>query len=85
MSPTMNEHPRIPERLVSIAPYIGLLGTVSGIILGLACIDRTGPSGLSIRDPCFLKGLGATVVGSFLAALTVIAYTIFIGKGGGKA
>ncbi len=85
MSPAMNEHPRISERLVSIAPYIGLLGTVSGILFSFACIDRAGPRGLSITDACFLKGIGVTAVGSLLAALAAISYSIFISNGGGKS
>lgn len=64
----------------SVAPFIGLLGTVWGILTAFLAIGKAGSSSLSTVGPYIAEALVATAVGLFAAIPAVIAYNYFVGK-----
>jgi len=64
----------------SVAPFIGLFGTVWGILTAFMAIGRAGSSNLATVGPYIAEALVATAVGLFAAIPAVIAYNFFINK-----
>jgi biopolymer transport protein TolQ len=64
----------------SSAPFIGLLGTVVGIISSFQEIGRAGNANLSTVAPGVGGALVATAFGLFAAIPAVIAYNYFVSK-----
>jgi len=64
----------------SVAPFIGLFGTVWGILTAFMAIGKTGSSNLATVGPYIAEALVATAVGLFAAIPAVIAYNFFINK-----
>jgi biopolymer transport protein TolQ len=64
----------------SAAPFIGLFGTVIGIINAFEQIGRSGSASLAIVAPGIAEALIATAVGLFAAIPATIFYNIFIGE-----
>jgi len=64
----------------SAAPFIGLFGTVWGILNAFWKIGRTGTSSLAIVGPHIAEALIATAIGLAAAIPAVIFYNIFINK-----
>lgn len=62
----------------SIAVYIGLFGTVLGIIRAFHDISVTGSGGISIVIGGVSESLIATAAGLFVAIPAVIAYNFFV-------
>ncbi len=58
----------------SAAPFVGLFGTVVGIMNSFADIGATGSASLAIVAPGIAEALVATAVGLFAAIPAVIAY-----------
>ena len=58
----------------SAAPFIGLFGTVVGIMNAFADIGRSGSASLAVVAPGIAEALVATAVGLFAAIPAVIAY-----------
>jgi biopolymer transport protein TolQ len=58
----------------SSAPFVGLFGTVVGIMNSFQQIGRTGSASLAIVAPGIAEALIATAVGLFAAIPAVIAY-----------
>ena len=58
----------------SSAPFIGLFGTVVGIMNAFAEIGATGSASLAVVAPGIAEALVATAVGLFAAIPAVIAY-----------
>ena len=59
------------------APYIGLFGTVLGIIDAFAAISTSGVTSLSVVAPGIAEALVATAAGLMAAIPALIAYNIF--------
>jgi len=64
----------------STAPFIGLLGTVIGIMNSFSHIAATGSASLAVVAPGISEALFATAVGLFAAIPAVVAYNFFIGR-----
>ena len=72
---TKLEH-RVPflATTASITPFIGLLGTVWGIILAFQGIGETGSTSLAVVAPGIAEALVATAAGLFAAIPAVYFY-----------
>lgn len=64
----------------SVAPFIGLFGTVWGILTAFMAIGKTGASNLATVGPYIAEALVATALGLFAAIPAVIAYNFFVNK-----
>jgi len=64
----------------SIAPFIGLFGTVVGIINAFRGIAATGSGGMSAVSGGIAEALVATALGIFVAIPAVVAFNLFTGK-----
>jgi biopolymer transport protein TolQ len=77
------EMDRLGERLNtlatigSIAPFVGLFGTVWGIMRSFSGIASAGNSSLAVVAPGIAEALFATAIGLFAAIPAVIAYNRF--------
>jgi len=67
----------ILANIASVAPFIGLFGTVVGIILTFDAIARTGNMGQELVGSGIADALVATAMGLFAAIPAVIAYNFF--------
>jgi biopolymer transport protein TolQ len=61
----------------SISPYIGLFGTVWGIMSAFQSLGTTGQPTLALVAPAISEALVATAMGLFAAIPAVIAYNRF--------
>ena len=61
----------------SVSPYIGLFGTVIGIMIAFNRIGATGSTNLAIVAPGISEALIATAMGLFAAIPAVLAYNHF--------
>ncbi len=64
----------------STAPYVGLFGTVWGILMAFQAIGKAGASSLDTVGPFIAEALIATAVGLAAAIPAVIAYNYFVNK-----
>ncbi|MBW1843495.1 MAG: MotA/TolQ/ExbB proton channel family protein [Deltaproteobacteria bacterium] len=64
----------------SAAPFIGLFGTVIGIINAFQEIGRAGSASLAVVAPGIAEALIATAVGLFAAIPATIFYNYFVGE-----
>jgi biopolymer transport protein ExbB/biopolymer transport protein TolQ len=64
----------------SIAPFIGLFGTVVGIINAFRNIAATGSGGMSVVSGGMAEALVATALGIFVAIPAVAAFNSFTGR-----
>lgn len=64
----------------STAPFIGLLGTVVGIMTSFQHIASSGSASLAVVAPGISEALFATAVGLFAALPAVAAYNYFVGR-----
>ena len=64
----------------SAAPFIGLFGTVIGIINAFQQIGQAGSASLAVVAPGIAEALIATAVGLFAAIPATIFYNIFVGQ-----
>lgn len=64
----------------STAPFIGLLGTVVGIMTSFGNIASTGSASLAVVAPGISEALFSTAVGLFAALPAVAAYNIFVSQ-----
>jgi biopolymer transport protein TolQ len=62
------------------APFIGLFGTVIGIINAFQGIGRAGSASLAVVAPGIAEALIATAVGLFAAIPATIFYNYFVGE-----
>jgi len=67
----------ILANITSVAPFIGLFGTVVGIILTFDAISRTGNMGQELVASGIADALIATAMGLFAAIPAVLAYNYF--------
>jgi biopolymer transport protein ExbB/biopolymer transport protein TolQ len=64
----------------STAPFIGLFGTVVGIINAFQSIAATGSGGMSVVSGGIAEALVSTALGIFVAIPAVVAFNHFTGK-----
>src|SRR5258708_28550121 len=64
----------------STAPFIGLFGTVVGIINAFRSIAATGSGGMSVVSGGIAEALVSTALGIFVAIPAVVAFNHFMGK-----
>jgi biopolymer transport protein ExbB/biopolymer transport protein TolQ len=64
----------------STAPFIGLFGTVVGIINAFTNIAATGSGGMSVVSGGMAEALVSTALGIFVAIPAVVAFNSFTGK-----
>ncbi len=64
----------------STSPFIGLLGTVIGIMTSFGNIAATGSASLAVVAPGISEALFATAIGLFAAIPAVVAYNFFVGR-----
>ncbi len=64
----------------SAAPFVGLFGTVWGIMKSFIGIKESGSAGLNVVAPGIAEALIATAVGLAAAIPAVIAYNYFLAK-----
>jgi biopolymer transport protein ExbB/biopolymer transport protein TolQ len=64
----------------STAPFIGLFGTVVGIINAFRSIAATGSGGMSVVSGGIAEALVSTAFGIFVAIPAVMAFNSFTGK-----
>jgi biopolymer transport protein ExbB/TolQ len=64
----------------STAPFIGLFGTVVGIINAFQNIAATGSGGMSVVSGGIAEALVSTALGIFVAIPAVVAFNHFTGK-----
>ena len=69
----------------SVAPFVGLLGTVWGIIVSFAEIAQQKSASLAVVAPGIAEALIATAFGLFAAIPAVMAYNYFVNKVRGVA
>ena len=62
------------------APFIGLFGTVVGIINAFRSIAATGSGGMSVVSGGMAEALVSTALGIFVAIPAVVAFNTFTGK-----
>jgi biopolymer transport protein ExbB/TolQ len=65
--------------VASTAPFVGLFGTVIGIINSFNSISATGSGGLGTVSAGIAEALGTTAVGLLVAILAVVAYNVLQG------
>jgi biopolymer transport protein ExbB len=66
--------------VASTAPYIGLFGTVLGILTAFDQIAKTGQTGASVVAAPIAEALTATALGLGVAIPAVMAYNYFSGR-----
>jgi biopolymer transport protein ExbB/TolQ len=77
---------RLEHRLTSLAtlgnisPFVGLFGTVIGIMRAFEAISRTGSGGLGTVSAGIAEALVATAAGLFVAIPAVTAYNHFVSR-----
>src|SRR6185369_7969006 len=64
----------------STAPFIGLLGTVVGIINAFQSISAAGSGGMAVVSGGIAEALVSTALGIFVAIPAVVAFNHFNGK-----
>jgi biopolymer transport protein ExbB/biopolymer transport protein TolQ len=64
----------------STAPFVGLFGTVVGIINAFRSIAATGSGGMSVVSGGIAEALVSTALGIFVAIPAVVAFNQFTGK-----
>ncbi len=64
----------------SSAPFIGLFGTVFGVLMAFWKIGRTGSSSIAIIGPNIAEALITTAVGLVAAIPAIIFYNIYVTK-----
>ncbi len=83
---TTNEIHRLEKFLTflattgSISPFIGLFGTVWGIMSSFHSIGQTGSASLAVVAPGLAEALVVTAIGLVAAIPAVIAYNHFLNK-----
>jgi biopolymer transport protein ExbB/TolQ len=83
---TASEIERLERRLISLAtlgnisPFVGLFGTVIGVMRAFEAISRTGSGGLGTVSAGIAEALVATAAGLFVAIPAVTAYNHFVSR-----
>jgi len=73
----LESHITFLATVASVAPFIGLFGTVVGITIAFQRIGTTGSTNLAVVGPSISEALIATAAGLFAAIPAVLAYNHF--------
>jgi len=76
----MERHLGILATIAAVSPFVGLLGTVWGIIYAFQGIAATGNANLATVAPGLSEALVATAIGLFAAIPALIGYNFFQGQ-----
>ena len=76
-SDNLEHHLALLATIGSVAPYIGLLGTVWGIMASFSALGGVEQATLAIVAPHIAEALIATALGLFVAIPAVVAYNRF--------
>jgi biopolymer transport protein TolQ len=79
-SERMQKHMQFLATTASAGPFIGLFGTVWGIMTAFINIGATGASNLAVVAPGIAEALIATALGLFAAIPAAIFFNFFIGQ-----
>ena len=74
---TLDSHTSFLATVGSVSPYIGLFGTVWGIMHAFIGLGNAGQATLSTVAPGIAEALVATAIGLFAAIPAVVAYNRF--------
>jgi biopolymer transport protein ExbB len=74
----LSAHLNIVGTIGNLAPFIGLFGTVLGIIRAFRDIGQVGAAGPAVVATGISEALVATATGLFVAISSVIVYNLFI-------
>jgi len=74
----LSAHLSIVGTIGNLAPFIGLFGTVLGIIRAFRDIGKVGAAGPAVVATGISEALVATAAGLFVAITSVIIYNLFI-------
>lgn len=74
---TLDRHTSFLATVGSVSPYVGLFGTVWGIMHAFIGLSNTGQATLSTVAPGIAEALVATAIGLFAAIPAVVAYNRF--------
>ena len=67
----------------SSAPFVGLFGTVVGILKAFQSMSQAGTGGFKVVSQGIAAALVATAAGLLVAIYAIIAYNYFVAKIGG--
>ena len=70
----LEKHISFLATAASVSPFIGLFGTVWGIMVSFQGIGATGSTNLGVVAPGIAEALVATAIGLFAAIPAVVAY-----------
>ena len=73
----LGRHMQFLATVASVSPYIGLLGTVWGIINAFQALTKTSQATISLVAPGIAESLVATAMGLLAAIPALIAYNYF--------
>ena len=73
----LNRHMTFLATVASVSPYIGLLGTVWGIISAFQSLTQTSQATIALVAPGIAEALVATAMGLLAAIPALIAYNYF--------
>jgi biopolymer transport protein ExbB/biopolymer transport protein TolQ len=76
----LEQHLTSLATLGNISPFVGLFGTVIGIMRAFEAISRTGSGGLASVSAGIAEALVATAAGLFVAIPAVTAYNYFVSR-----
>jgi len=74
----LSAHVGVVGTIGNIAPFIGLFGTVLGIIRAFRDIGEVGAAGPTVVATGISEALVATAAGLFVAVTAVIVYNLFV-------
>ncbi len=70
----LEEHLPLLATIGSVSPYVGLFGTVWGIMVSFQALSGAGQATISMVAPGISEALIATAMGLFAAIPAVVAY-----------
>ncbi|MCH9757603.1 MAG: protein TolQ [Proteobacteria bacterium] len=76
----LNRHMQFLATVSGVSPYIGLLGTVWGIINAFQSLAQTSQATIALVAPGIAEALIATAMGLLAAIPALIAYNYFSGR-----
>ena len=76
----LHRHMQFLKTVAGVSPYIGLLGTVWGMINAMQSLTQTAQATISLVAPGIAEALVATAMGLLTAIVAFIAYNYYINR-----